>query len=173
MVFGFIKQSGGHVNVYSEPGVGTTFRLYLPRALAVEEAAAKDARAEPAVPGVGETVLAVEDNPQLRRVVMRQLRQLGYRPIEADSAATALDILMHEKIDLLFTDVVMPGPLNGIALARQAIARWPALKVVLTSGFPGTKLDDELGPLGDAARLLSKPYRAADLAHLLRETLDR
>jgi PAS domain S-box-containing protein len=171
MVFGFIKQSGGHINVYSEPGAGTTFRLYLPRSGASEAASAKEASEAPAEHGVGEAVLAVEDNPRLRRMVMRQLQQLGYRPFEADGPAAALQVLEHEQIDLLFTDVVMPGPINGIALARQAIDRWPGLKVVLTSGFPGAKLDDDLGPGDDAVRLLSKPYRITDLARLLRETL--
>ena len=170
MVFGFLKQSGGHVAVYSEVGRGTTFRLYLPRA----EGDAPEAGEQPVsmnAQGAGERVLAVEDNPGLRRIVMRQLRQLGYRPIEADGAATALDILESQPIDLLFTDVVMPGPIDGIALARQAIDRWPKIKVVLTSGFPGTQLDDQLAPAGTSVRLLSKPYRAQDLAVVLREAL--
>jgi len=170
MVFGFIKQSGGHVSVYSEPGVGTTFRLYFPCAeLASEQA---EEHKEPAARrGAGETVLAVEDNPGLRRIVLRQLRQLGYRSLEADGPAAALAVLEKEKVDLLFTDVVMPGGIDGIALAKQAVARWPGLRVVLTSGFPGTKIDDQLGPLEGAVRLLSKPYRTGDLARLLRETL--
>jgi CheY-like chemotaxis protein len=105
-------------------------------------------------------------------VVMHQLSELGYRPIEADGPGAALAVLEREKIDLLFTDVVMPGPLDGIALARQALERWPAIKVVLTSGFPGTKLDNQLGPRGAGAHLLSKPYRAEDLARVLREMLD-
>ena len=170
MVFGFLKQSGGHVAVYSEAGRGTTFRLYLPRA----EGDAPEVSEQPAsidAQGAGERVLAVEDNPGLRRIVMRQLRQLGYRPIEADGATAALDLLASQQIDLLFTDVVMPGPIDGIALARQAIDRWPTIKVVLTSGFPGTQLDDQLAPAGTSVRLLSKPYRAQDLAVVLREAL--
>jgi CheY-like chemotaxis protein len=122
--------------------------------------------------GIGETVLAVEDNPRLRRVVVRQLRELGYRPVEADGPAAALAILEREKIDLLFTDVVMPGPINGIALARQVLDRWPAVKVVLTSGFSGAKLGSELEPFGAAVSLLAKPYRAEDLAGVLRKVLD-
>jgi PAS domain S-box-containing protein len=171
MVFGFVKQSGGHISVYSEPGVGTTFRLYLPRATMKAEAA--ETAPPTSVPhGTGETVLAVEDNPALRRVVMRQLTQLGYRPIEADGAAAALAILERGSVDLLFTDVVMPGPVDGIALAQQTIEHWPRVKVILTSGFPGTKISDQLGPRGAAVRLLSKPYRAEDLAGVLREALD-
>jgi PAS domain S-box-containing protein len=170
MVFGFIKQSGGHISVYSEPRAGTTFRLYLPRDTA-ERSPAKPAPGT--VPqGAGESVLAVEDNPRLLRVVMRQLAELGYRPVEADGPAAALVSLENEKIDLLFSDVVMPGSVDGFALARRALERWPAIKVVLTSGFPGTKLDHRLGPPATAIRMLSKPYRVEDLATVLREALD-
>ena len=171
MVFGFVKQTGGHISVYSEPGIGTTFRLYLPR-VAEERVAVAETQAAAALRGAGETVLVVEDNPRLRHVVMRQLSELGYKPIEADGPAAALAILEREKIDLLFTDVVMPGPLDGIALAKLAFERWPKIKVVLTSGFPGTKLDDQLGPSNAAVRLVSKPYRAETLAGVLREALD-
>ena len=90
MVFGFMKQSGGHINVYSEPGVGTTFRLYLPRA-AADEDVAETAAPEPPARGGGETVLAVEDDAALRRVVVRQLKEVGYRVIEAENGAQALD----------------------------------------------------------------------------------
>jgi PAS domain S-box-containing protein len=168
MVFGFIKQSGGHIAVYSEPGIGTTFRLYLSR-VASDAATAED-RNEPitAQRGAGETVLAVEDNERLRRLVMRQLRGLGYDPVEASSATEALAILEHQHIDLLFSDVVMPGPLDGIELAQQVRERWPTVKVVLTSGFPGTNLEDQQ----TAVRILTKPYRSAELEAALREALD-
>jgi PAS domain S-box-containing protein len=171
MVFGFIRQSGGHINVYSEPGVGSTLRLYLPRMVAKHEAAAESLSSAPP-PGMGETILAVEDNPRLRGIVLRQLRELGYRPIEAEGPAAALAILERETIDLLFSDIVMPGPIDGVALVQLAMERWPAVKVVLTSGFPGAKLDDQLGVRGTAVRLLSKPYRTEDLAGVLREVLD-
>jgi PAS domain S-box-containing protein len=170
MVFGFIKQSGGHINVYSEPGVGTTFRLYLPR-VAAERAEALEAPPTTPPHGVGESVLVVEDNPRLRRVVMRQLRDLGYQSIEAEGPEAALAALEREKVDLLFTDMVMPGPLDGIALARHALARWPQIKVLLTSGFPGITLDDQLGSSGGMS-LLSKPYRTQELASALRAVLD-
>jgi CheY-like chemotaxis protein len=104
--------------------------------------------------------------------VLRQLRQLGYRPLEADGPAAALAVLEREKVDLLFTDVVMPGGMDGIALAKQVMERWPGLRVILTSGFPGSKVEDQLGALPDSVRLLSKPYRNSDLARLLREALD-
>jgi signal transduction histidine kinase/ActR/RegA family two-component response regulator len=169
MVFGFMKQSGGHINVYSEPGVGTTFRLYLPRATAA--VGDVDVRAPVAAAmAQGETVLAVEDNVALRRVVMRQLRDLGYRVLEADNAAAALALLGREKVDLLFTDVIMAGEIDGYALAHQVKARWPQVKVVLTSGFPQTKLNGD-NDWRDEFQLLSKPYRREDLAKALRDAL--
>jgi CheY-like chemotaxis protein len=170
MVFGFVKQSGGHLNVYSEPGAGTTFRLYLPRdRQGAETAAPSEVKASAA--GSGETVLVVEDNPGMRRVVQRQLTELGYRVIEADGAAAALAVMEREPPSLLFSDIVMPGEMNGIALAREARARWPAIRVILTSGFPDTRLggDSDVVP---GIRLLSKPYRRAELAEALREALE-
>ena len=169
MVFGFMKQSGGHINVYSEVGIGTTFRLYLPRA---------DSDAEPGRPaavaavlrGNGETVLAVEDNPSLRRVVVRQLTELGYRVLEAEDAQTALQVLESEPVDLLFTDIVMPGGTSGYEIARTVQSRWPSIRVVLTSGFPETKINGDAGARN--LRLLSKPYRRDDLGRLIREVLD-
>ena len=170
MVFGFIKQSGGHVSVYSEPGIGSTFRLYLPRDASVGAASADTVEAAVEKRGAGETVLAVEDNDRLRRVVVRQLSGLGYRPLEAASPAEALAILERERIDVLFSDIVMPGPLDGIGLAQQVRERWPSVKVVLTSGFPGAKRDDQPGGPG-AVRLLGKPYRSEELGAVLREVL--
>jgi PAS domain S-box-containing protein len=169
MVFGFIKQSGGHINVYSEVGIGTTFRLYLRRADAGAEVGGAVLPAALAR-GSGETVLAVEDNPSLRRVVVRQLTELGYRVLEAQDAQSALGILESKPVDLLFTDVVMPGGTSGYALARAVLSRWPAIKIVLTSGFPERKI------IGDvdvpSLQLLSKPYRRDDLGRLIRDTLD-
>ena len=118
-VFGFIKQSGGHVSVYSEVGVGTTFRLYLPRA-ASDAAVPEIVTRRPLARGAGEIVLAVEDNPGMRRVLLRQLRELGYRVLECDRAAAALEILQREPVDLLLTDIVMPGGLDGVELAQLA-----------------------------------------------------
>ncbi|HWB47735.1 MAG TPA: ATP-binding protein [Stellaceae bacterium] len=168
MVFGFLKQSGGHINVYSEPGKGTTFRLYLPRRRAT---AAVEPAAVTVSPGGNETVLLVEDNEPMRRVSKRQLEALGYRVVEADRAAAALPLLESEPIDLLFSDVVMPGGMSGFDLARAALARWPALKVLLTSGFPEAKMQDQPDAVA-GVRLLSKPYRREDLARVLRETFE-
>lgn len=165
MVFGFLKQSAGHVSVYSEPGVGTTFRLYLPRAT-TEPSARAISEASVAVGG-DEVILVVEDNLAVRHVVLRQLRELGYRVLECDRAAMALEILQREAIDLLFTDIVMPGGLHGIELARLARERWPSLKVVLTSGFPQARLNAE-APLSHDFKLLSKPYSNEELSAVLR-----
>jgi nitrogen-specific signal transduction histidine kinase/CheY-like chemotaxis protein len=172
MVFGFIKQSGGHISVYSEVGVGTTFRLYLPPAAGAAETAGSEV-ITPAEPRGRETILAVEDNAGLRRILASQLKELGYRLLEAEDGPAALRILEAEQVDLLFTDVVMPGGLSGYDLARTALARWPAMKVVLTSGFPEVKLNGNggNGPPTNL-RLLVKPYRKAELARILREALD-
>jgi PAS domain S-box-containing protein len=171
MVFGFVKQSGGHINVYSEVGAGTTFRLYLRRAseATIEAAATQPA---PAVAGGDETVLVVEDNPGIRRIVGRQLGQLGYRVIEANNAADALAVLAAEPVVLLFTDIVMPGEMDGVELARTALARLPELKVILTSGFPEIRVGSN-GERLTGISLLTKPYRREDLALIIRETLDR
>jgi CheY-like chemotaxis protein len=170
MVFGFIKQSGGHVGVYSEPGIGTTFRLYLPRATDEAEDAEPAAKTETPLAG-GETVLVVEDNAALRRVAVRQLTDLGYRVIEVASASDALAELAREEIDLLFSDIVMPGKFDGHALARHVAEFWPSVKVVLTSGFAETNVTGTFGALAPTVRLLSKPYRRDDLAHAVRDAL--
>ena len=171
MVFGFMKQSGGHINVYSEPGVGTTFRLYLPRD---QNEAGRDEGSiipEASASGGGETVLVVEDNPALRRVVVMQLTRLGYRVRESENVAAAVAILEGiERIDLVFADVVMPGKHDGFDLARTVRERWPATKVLMTSGFPGTKLDRAATVAADLP-LLTKPYRRDALARALRAAL--
>ena len=175
MVFGFMKQSGGHINVYSEVGVGTTFRLYLPRAAG---AAAGDKPADPtAIPKGKERVLAVEDNPGLRSLVVKQLTQLGYHCIEASDGPSALKALEKEPVDLIFSDVIMPGGMSGYELGSEARRRWPKIKVLLTSGFPEEKHNGNGNGNGHAAygssgmRLLTKPYRKEDLAKVLREVL--
>ena len=167
MVSEFAQRASGVISVDSDVGVGTTFRLLLPR-LKEDVEGAPEPQAITKVANGHETVLAVEDNAAMRRVTVHQLAQLGYRALEADNAAAALKLLTDEKIDVLFTDVVLTGEMNGLELARAALARWPALKVVLTSGFAGEIPDNEVGDL----RLLAKPYRAADLGRTLRDALD-
>ena len=166
MVYGFMKQSSGHISVYSEVGQGTVFKLFLPLAPAAESHAdpLPPAREQTARHSGEAVILAVDDNPDVRATVVVQLKGLGYRVREADNARSALEILdSTDRIDLLFTDVVMPGSLNGKELASQARIKRPDLKVLFTSGFPGTAT----GPgtkFDDADVLLSKPYRKRDLA---------
>lgn len=172
MAYGFVKQSGGHIKIYSELGHGSTVRVYLPRANAagvVEYAAT--ARPALAVQG-SETVLVVEDNEQLRKTAVTQLGSLGYRVLQAPDGHAALKILDggEAKIDLLFSDVVMPGGLDGYALATAATERKPGLKVLLTSGFPGDSLARN-GARSPAFPLLGKPYRKDELARAIRDAL--
>jgi PAS domain S-box-containing protein len=175
MVYGFVRQSGGYVRAESESGVGATFKLYLPRAQATKmspTAPACDGNAEQAkFAARGEVILAVDDNLDVRRAVVVQLEALGYQVMEADGAVTALKVLgSGERIDLLFTDVVMPGGMNGKELANRARAMRPGLKVLFTSGFPGAPSGNaaELGA-GDA--LLNKPYRREQLVAALHQVL--
>jgi CheY-like chemotaxis protein len=170
MVFGFIKQSGGHINVYSEPGVGTTFRLYLPRDRHAGEPE-EPKMAESKAAGGGETILVVEDNAALRRAVVLQLTTLGYHVRESENAAAAVaNLESGEPVDLLFADVVMPGKLDGYDLARIVRERWPSIRIVLTSGFPGGNPDRASRGVADIP-LLTKPYRRDALAQTLHEAL--
>jgi PAS domain S-box-containing protein len=171
MIYGFAKQSGGHAKIYSEVGHGTTVRLYLPR-LTNESLKSDSTAVTPARKGGGETILVVEDNPDVRRLVLRQLRDLGYEVIEAANGPRALKILDDgATIDLLFTDVVMPGGMTGRQLAEAAKTRRPNLKTLFTSGYTEDSIL-RLGKLDPGVRLLSKPYRKHELATRIREALD-
>ena len=173
MVFGFVRQSNGHLAVYSEQGHGTTFRIYLPRARPGDAEAGAPTEGTPIVRGT-EIVLVVEDNEPLRRATARQLTELGYQTIEAAHATAALAILASAgRVDLLFTDVVMPGGMDGLDLANQGTLLRPGLKVILTSGFPGVRrcLNDRR--IEDCPfPMLHKPYRHKELARMLRAILD-
>ena len=170
MIYGFAKQSGGHAKIYSEVGHGTTVRLYLPRL--TNESKSEAAAVVAPRKGGGETILVVEDNPDVRRLVLRQLRDLGYEVIEAANGPEALKILDGgESIDLLFTDVVMPGGMTGRQLAEAAKARRPNLKTLFTSGYTEDSIL-RLGKLDPGVRLLSKPYRKHELATRIKEALD-
>jgi CheY-like chemotaxis protein len=138
-----------------------------------DAASVEDRTVVPLVHGKGETVLVVEDNEALRRVVTRQLGELGYRVLAARDAAEGLELLERQSIDLLLTDVVMPGGINGRELARRARQRWPRIKIVFTSGFSEARFNGDAGPLAACTPLLSKPYRKEDLASAAREALDR
>jgi CheY-like chemotaxis protein len=171
MVYGFVKQSGGHVAAYSEVGKGSTFKLYLPRAdLATEPARPQVATLVPA-PASGKVVLVVDDNPHVRATVVVQLTHLGYQVIEADCAKDALVKLESApRVDVLFTDIVMPGHMNGRELAASARAARPGIKVLFTSGFPGAWLANSKD-VDPGAPLLTKPYRRRDLAKALHDLL--
>jgi CheY-like chemotaxis protein len=156
MVSASSSSRGGHISVYSESGIGTTFRLFLPR-MTEEVTTVEESSAVPLVHGRGETVLVVEDNAALRRVVMRQLGELGYRVLDAENAAEGLQVMEKESIDLLLTDVVMPGGTDGRELARRARQRWPSLKVVFTSGFSAARLNGNASPPLSCTPLLNKP----------------
>jgi CheY-like chemotaxis protein len=159
------------VKIYSEPGHGTTVRLYLPRKTTAEERVAPG-RVERGPAGGSETILVVEDDPDVRVFVSGQLRGLGYRVIEAADGPQAQRILESgEPIDLLFTDVIMPGGMTGRQLAETARTRRPALKAVFTSGYTENSIVHQ-GKLDRGVSFLAKPFRRQDLAAKIRETLD-
>jgi PAS domain S-box-containing protein len=169
MVYGFVKQSNGHIKIYSEPGHGTTVRFYLPRERQ-EEDLATDTEAGP-VAGGTETVLAVEDDEEVRATVVDMLTDLGYRVLKAKDAQSALAIVESgTPIDLLFTDVVMPGPLRSPELARKARERLPLLAVLFTSGYTENAIVHG-GRLDEGIELLSKPYTREALARKIRHVL--
>ncbi|MBM3573242.1 MAG: response regulator [Alphaproteobacteria bacterium] len=172
MIYGFVKQSGGLIKVYSEVGIGTAMKLMFPRTEAGSTGATVSASGADAIlTGRGENILVVEDNLALWLVVITQLRPLGYKVRDADCGSAALDILKSEApIDLRFTGIVMPGGMDGFALAKAAREVRPHLKVIFTSGFTGSAATATTHELTD--RLLSKPYRKADLARRIRESLD-
>jgi CheY-like chemotaxis protein len=170
MVFGFVKQSGGSVEVRSAEGCGTTFRIYLPKAdMSALQPPAKD---DLAVRGGNETILCVEDDRKIRDYVTIQLESLGYKVIVAANADEALAITgQGAAFDLLFTDIVMPGSMNGRRLAETVMAERPSLRVLFTSGYTDGAIPLQ-GRVGHGIPLLTKPYRRAELARMLRRCLD-
>ncbi len=170
MIYGFVRQSGGDVKIESEVGVGTTVRIYLPR---VEASASKDVPTAPPTEhlGHGETVLVVEDDPDVRRGVVRQLVGLGYQPIEAEDGPSALQMLdARTDVTLLLTDVVLPGGMSGVQLAEEAASRLPKLKVLYSSGYTREAITRH-GRLDEGVELLEKPYLRAELAHSVARVL--
>jgi PAS domain S-box-containing protein len=172
MIFGFVKQSDGHMKIYSEVGHGTTVRIYLPRADTAKPAHGAAVASEEELPGGSETILVVEDDEGVRSLAMTQLKALGYRVLEARDGPSAESILRgSEPVDLLFTDVVMPGGMTGSDLATRARAWRPAMKVLYTTGYTENSVVHQ-GKLDPGVRLLSKPYRKRNLARIVREVLD-
>jgi PAS domain S-box-containing protein len=170
MVYGFIKQSAGHIKIYSEEGHGTTIKMYLPpgtgASLIPEAASAAE------IEGGHETILVVEDDRLVREYVLTQLRSLGYFTLDAGNAAEALAIIAAgHKFDLLFTDVIMPGTMNGRQLADAIQQQRPELKVLYTSGYTENAIIHH-GRLDSGVLLLAKPYRKSDMARMIRRALD-
>ena len=170
MVFGFVKQSGGHIKIYSEEGHGTTVKIYLPRSSGQGQTAS-DLVSSAEVKGGSETVLVVEDDMLVRNYVMTQVASLGYATLEAANATEALKIIDDgAHIDLLFTDVIMPGPMNGRQLVDEALRRRPSLKTLFTSGYTENAILHH-GRLDEGVLLLAKPYRKPELARMIRVAL--
>jgi PAS domain S-box-containing protein len=170
MVFGFVKQSGGHIKIYSEEGHGTSVKMYLPRATGLNQTAA-EAAISANVEGGTETILVVEDDSLVRRYVMTQIESLGYTTFEAANASEALQIIDGAPtLHLLFTDVIMPGEMNGRQLVEAALKRRPSLKTLYTSGYTENAIVHH-GRLDSGVLLLAKPYRKSELARMLRLAL--
>jgi len=171
MVYGFVKQSGGHVKIYSEVGEGTTLKIYLPRVHDSEDIVCVPELLD--MSGGTETILVVEDDEEVRSTVTELLRELGYDVLTAKDAASAVPILESGvKIDLLFTDVVMPGPLRSPELARKAKERIPDIGILFTSGYTENAIVHG-GRLDPHVSLLTKPYTRQALAARIREALIR
>lgn len=168
MVYGFVKQSGGHIKIYSEQGHGTTIKLYLPPGEGTAEIAAG---AAPQAAGGAETIFVVEDDNLVRNFVTTQLQSLGYKTVAAPDGKTALDMIeAGQTFDLLFTDVVIPGGMSGRELAEEVARRRPGLKVLYTSGYTDNAIVHH-GKLDDGVMLLTKPYRRNQLAEMIRKAL--
>jgi CheY-like chemotaxis protein len=168
ITYGFVRQSGGHIEVESEVDRGTTFRLYLPRTEPLQAAGVAPSVDADDVPRArnSEAVLVVEDDLQVRQLALTMLSELGYTVLEAENAAVALEVLAaNPRIDLMFSDVVMRG-LNGIELAAQAKKQRPELRVLLTSAFHAAGNDN-----GEHGGILPKPYRERDIAMAIRAAL--
>jgi PAS domain S-box-containing protein len=171
-VYGFVKQSGGHIKIYSEIGEGTTVKIYLPR-LASDIIAVEDDDQSIIPDGDGhETILVLEDDDDVRTYSVEILRELGYRVIEAHDGPSALRLLERQtRVDLLFSDVVLPGGMTGAQVAEQARQLRPELKVLFTTGYARNAIIHQ-GRLDKGVRLITKPFNAADLAVKVRDILD-
>jgi signal transduction histidine kinase len=172
MVFGFIKQSGGHVNIYSEPGEGTTVRLYLPRAIGATVSGGQRATSPVDLPRGSATILIVEDEPAVREIASAILGDLGYRVLEAADGEDGMRVFAADpgRIDLLLTDVVLPGRLRGRALADSIQAARPEIRVLFMSGYTENSIVHH-GRLDDGVQLIGKPFKREQLARKVAEVL--
>jgi CheY-like chemotaxis protein len=170
MVYGFVKQSNGHIKIYSEEGHGTTVRIYLPQALGLAQPA-DELESTSSIEGGTETILVVEDDDLVRAFVVGQIQSLGYVTLAAVNADEALVVINSaQTIDLLFTDMIMPGSMNGRQLSDAALRRRPSLSVLFTSGYTENTVI-HYGRLDAGVLLLAKPYRKSDLARMIRSAL--
>ncbi|MDB5410205.1 MAG: hypothetical protein JWL84_5117 [Rhodospirillales bacterium] len=171
-VYGFVRQSGGHVRIYSEIGEGTTVKIYLRRHVGEAEAAEDKGRQREAPRAIGaETILVVEDDDAVRAYTTEVLAELGYAVLEARDGASALQVLESHRIDLLFTDVVMPGGMNGRQLADEAMLRRPGLKVLFTTGYTRNAIVHH-GRLDAGVEMIGKPFTFGELSARVRALLD-
>ncbi|WP_223274802.1 PAS domain S-box protein [Tateyamaria sp. syn59] len=173
MVYGFVRQSGGHITLYSELGHGTSFGLYFPavRDARSAEDAMKVVTSDPIPRGSAEVVLVVEDNPRVRKLSIERIRDLGYRTLEAPNGDDAYVLLQSGiEVDIIFSDLVMPGTLNGYDLAAKVRAEFPTVRILLTSGYASDVVTSKLGGTSDYD-VLHKPYRQSDLAERLQALL--
>jgi PAS domain S-box-containing protein len=169
MIYGFAKQSGGLATIDSVEGKGTTVTIYLPRHR-VEPVQLDEMDGGAALPGGGQVILAVEDDHRVRKLTVTRLSQLGYTVLAAASGAEALELLKSKAVDLLFTDVVMPGGMSGYELRQQVRALYPQMPVLLTSGYAEELAGNQVKPDADL-KILRKPYRMADLAAAIDDAL--
>jgi PAS domain S-box-containing protein len=172
-IYGFTKQSGGHVKIYSELGQGTTLKMYLPRMTAPVEVHAETVPELPLPEGsTSETILVLEDDDDVRAHSVEVLRELGYRVLEAPDGPSALRLMeVHGRVDLLFSDVVLPGGLTGAQVAAQAKHLQPDIKVLFTTGYARNAIIHN-GRLDKGVQLITKPFSHADLAEKVRSALD-
>ena len=172
MVFGFVKQSHGHLVIYSELGFGTSIKIFLPRAKDEAAAPGAERNTNGIEYGRGETVLVVEDDPEVRGLAVTLLESLRYKVRAAQDGPSALHVLVeHPEIDLLFTDLMMPGGMSGVDLLREARRARPSLRALLTSGYPAQVIEVRNAAPTEAP-LLGKPYRKRELARAIRAALD-
>jgi CheY-like chemotaxis protein len=172
MVFGFARQSGGHVRIYSEPGQGTTVRLYLPREKGDVVSVSASRRERERCQG-SESILVVEDDELVRQHTLNCLSILGYKAAGCEDGKAALDLLdAGKRFDLLLTDVVLPGGMSGRQVADAVVARSPGIGVLYMSGYTENAIVHH-GKLDRGVFLLGKPFRLADLGRKVREVLDR